>query len=116
MEPKNLNISDSYGAKKNIDDLKIFGDPDSWQLICKASSQSQGWMKSTKAMDVGVGVLVQVTTQQRNPDESYAIAESLCFVPGVIIETASDGLGRKIVPKPINRQAVMDEVDQWDGN
>jgi Lon protease-like protein len=35
------------------------------------SSKSEGWMKPTKAMEIGC--IVQVTTQQRNPDGSYAI-------------------------------------------
>ncbi len=64
---------------------KSSGNGDAFQLICKASSQSEGWMKSTKAMDVGHGCIVQVTTQQRNLDGSYAVAEALCYVPGVSI-------------------------------
>jgi len=39
-------------------------------------------MKSTKAMLVPGGTVIQVTTQQRNPDGSYAVAEALTFVPG----------------------------------
>jgi hypothetical protein len=62
-------------------DIKVFGNPDKWKLLCKASSESEGWMKSTKVMDVPGGCLVQVTTQQRNPDGSYAIAEALTYVP-----------------------------------
>jgi hypothetical protein len=62
-------------------DAKVFGDPDRWILICKASSDSQGWMKSTKAMQIfGVGCLVQVTTQQGDN-----IAEAITFVPGVSV-------------------------------
>lgn len=81
---KTLNNSDISGAKKNVPDIKTFGDGDAWQLICKASSESEGWMKSTKAMQVGeAGCLVQVTTQQRNPDGSYALAEAITFVPCV---------------------------------
>ncbi len=40
-------------------------------------------MKSTKAMFTGTGCVVQVTTQQRNPDGSYSLAEALTYVPGV---------------------------------
>lgn len=97
MTDKDLGISDSHEAKKNISDLKIFGNPDTWELICKASSQDQGWMKSTKAMNVGHGVVIQVSTQQRNPDGSYAIAESTVFVPGATIEGDTDS--REIVTK-----------------
>jgi hypothetical protein len=88
---KTLNITEVKEAKANISDLKVFGNGDLFQLICKASSEEQGWMKSTKAMETEVGVVVQVTTQQRNPDRSYAVAEALTFVPGVSIHTKPDG-------------------------
>jgi len=91
---KDLEISCIKEAKKNIDDLKVFGNGDMFQLLSKASSQKQGWMKSTKGFDTGVGVVIQVTTQQRNPDGSYAVAEALTFVPGTTI--VGDGEDRKI--------------------
>lgn len=81
---KTLGNTDINGARKNVSDLVTFGDGDTFQLICKASSQAEGWMKSTKAMQIdGVGCVVQVTTQQKNPDGSYSVAEALTFVPGV---------------------------------
>ncbi|MEM6354093.1 MAG: hypothetical protein AAF844_00210 [Pseudomonadota bacterium] len=82
---KTLHNSDVSGARENVPDIKVVGDGDLFQLLCKASSESEGWMKSTKAMAVAGGCVVQVTTQQRNPDGSYAIAEALTFVPGVRI-------------------------------
>jgi len=39
--------------------------------------------------------VVQVTTQQKNPDGSYAIAEALTYVPGVLI-IADVNNGRKL--------------------
>ena len=39
---------------------------------------------------------MQVTTQQKNPDGSYAVAEALTYVPGVHIDTESEP--RKMVP------------------
>ena len=84
MQEKTLNNSDVKQARKQVPDLQVFGDGDLFKLISKASSEAEGWMKATKAMDIpGVGCLVQVTTQQRNPDGSYALAEALTFVPGV---------------------------------
>jgi len=65
-------------------------------LLCKASSQVEGWMKSTKAMQVPCGCIIQVTTQQRNPDGSWAVAEALTFAPGVKIADDING-GRKLV-------------------
>lgn len=75
----NLNVAE---AKAAISDLKTFGDGDMWTLIGKASSNKQGWMKSTKAMEIeGIGVLVQATTQQADN-----VAEALTFVPGASID------------------------------
>lgn len=82
-QEKDLSITEVRGAKANISDLKVYGDGDTFALLCKASSQEQGWMKSTKVCNVPRGCIVQVTTQQRNPDGSYAVAEALTFVPGV---------------------------------
>jgi hypothetical protein len=94
MDSKSLDVTCIEEAKKAIPDLKVVGDGDAFQLLLKASSQHEGWMKSTKAMEiVGVGCLVQVSTQQRNPDGSYAVAEALTFVPGVHIQSdINDGM------------------------
>jgi hypothetical protein len=80
---KSLDVTSVEDAKNKVSDIKVFGDGDTWRLICKASSESQGWMKSTKGIDTGNGVVLQVTTQQKNQDGSYAIAENVCFVPNV---------------------------------
>lgn len=52
-------------------------------------------MKSAKAMQVPGGCVVQVTTQQKNLDGSYAVAEALTFVPAVRIVPDDNG-GRKL--------------------
>lgn len=96
MKDKTLDISEVKGAKKNISDLKVYGDGDTFALLCKASSQEEGWMKSTKVCNVDNGCIVQVTTQQRNPDGSYAVAEALTFVPGINMDTSAEP--RKLVP------------------
>lgn len=100
MLPKTLDNTNVAETAKNSSDLKVFGNSDMWQLLCKASSESQGWMKSTKAMYLGVacGCLVQVSTQQKNPDGSYAIAEAIIFVPGVKIFGDST-TGRYLAPE-----------------
>ena len=90
-KPKSLGNTDVNGARKNVEDLVTFGDADTFKLICKASSQAEGWMKSTKAMEIsGVGCVIQVTTQQGDN-----VAEALEFVPGVRI-VEEDGI-RKVV-------------------
>ena len=95
---KSLGNTDVNGAKKNVKDIVVFGNGDMFKLLSKASSQNEGWMKSTKAMDVGCGCVVQVTTQQRNPDGSYAVAEAVTFVPGVMIVGDAEK-GRKLMEK-----------------
>ncbi len=93
---KTLDNSDVSGARLNVPDIKVVGDGDLFRLLCKASSQTEGWMKSTKAMETPSGCVVQVTTQQRNADGSYAAAEAVTFVPGVKIADDVNG-GRKLV-------------------
>jgi hypothetical protein len=95
--PKTLHNSDVSGASINVPDLKVVGNGDSFQLLFKASSKAEGWMKSTKALEVEGGCLVQVTTQQRNPDGSYALAEALAYVPGVRVAEDTNG-GRRLLP------------------
>ena len=95
MDDKTLNVTDVAGAKAAINDIQVFGNGDLWALVSKASSQSQGWMKSCKAMEIpGCGVCIQVTTQQRNPDGSYAVAEAVTFVPGARVDTLRDDEGK----------------------
>ena len=93
---KTLHNSDISGARENVKDIKVVGNGDMFRLLCKASSENEGWMKSTKACAVPGGCIVQVTTQQRNPDGSYAVAEALTFVPGAKIMDDVNG-GRKLV-------------------
>lgn len=94
MEAKSLHNTTANGAKKNVKDIQFWGDGDTFKLISKASSEAEGWMKSTKAMQAGKNVVVQVTTQQRNPDGSYSVAEALTTVPNAKIEEVknSDGV------------------------
>lgn len=95
MKEKTLGITEVKGAKENIKDIVVYGDGDTFKLLCKASSQEEGWMKSTKVCNVDQGCIVQVTTQQRNPDGSYSVAEALQYVPGMSIDTESEP--RKLV-------------------
>ncbi len=79
----------------------MVGNGDLFRLLAKASSEAEGWMKSTKAMAVPGGCLVQVTTQQRNPDGSYAVAEALSFVPEVkLADDPNHEGGRVLVAAP----------------
>ena len=99
----NVSIED---VKSKVPDVKVVGNGDTFRLLCKASSKDEGWMKSTKAMEIpGVGCVVQVTTQQKSQIHSgaqysygdvWSVAEALVFVPNVHIVDDVNG-GRKLV-------------------
>lgn len=87
---KTLHNTNTSGAKVNVPDI-VVTNGDAFKIISKASSDAEGWMKSTKAMEIPyVGCVVQVTTQQRNPDGSYVIAEAVTFVPKSRLEKSND--------------------------
>jgi hypothetical protein len=89
---KILDIKNVSEAKEKISDIQVYGNGDLFQLISKASSKEQRWMKSTKAMEInGIGCVIQVTTQQGDN-----VAEALTFVPNVKISTDDNG-NKKIV-------------------
>lgn len=88
MKEKTLFNSDISGTHQNVPDVQVFGEGDTFKLWTKASSQREGWMKSTKVANLPNGALVQTETQQRNPDGSYALSQALVFVPDVaLVET-----------------------------
>jgi len=103
MAEKTLNNTCINQASEQVSDLQVWGEGDLFRLISKASSDAEGWMKSTKAMDTGAGSLVQVTTQQRNPDGSYSVAEAVTFAPGIgVVELSAkdtnEVTARSLVP------------------
>ncbi len=87
VEKKSLDVVNVADAKKKVSDIEVFGNGDTWQLLCKASSKSQGWMKSTKVMEIiGVGCVLQMSTQQGD-----SVAETSVFLPGVHLAEDSQG-------------------------
>ena len=92
MSEKTLSVTSQADASKKIPDFKFVGNGDAWQLLGKASSEDQGWMKSSKAYHIpGVGCVIQVTTKERT-----GVAEALVLVPGTHIVDDVNG-GRKVV-------------------
>lgn len=92
MSDKSLDVTSINDAQAKVPDIKVVGNGDTFQLLCKASSKEQGWMKSTKAVFIeGVGCIVQSSTQQGDH-----VAEALVFVPRVRIEEDING-GHKLV-------------------
>jgi len=93
---KSLGNTTANKASENVKDIVFWGNGDLFKLIGKASSKAEGWMKSTKAMEIeDVGCVVQVTTQQNDQ-----VAEAVTFVPLVKIEETTDNdvvIGRRLV-------------------
>lgn len=100
---KTLNVTNIEDAKRKVSDVQVFGNGDLFQLICKASSEEQGWMKSTKAMQIDdVGCVLQVSTQQGSN-----VAEALVFVPNVEITVDENGNKKLIDSWPRTQQVFL---------
>jgi len=95
---KTVGNTTSSQAKKNVKDIQFWGDGDTFKLISKASSKAEGWLKSSKAMQIdGVGCVVQVTTQQGSN-----VAEAVTFVPNVKILEIKNPEGEVISRKLVS--------------
>lgn len=96
-----LELTSSNVVEKTADlgdKVETAGRPDRFELLFKAQGISKGrfFVKSTKAMKVPGGCVVQVTSELQNPDQSWSIAESLTFVSGNIdIKEDKDSKGKE---------------------
>jgi hypothetical protein len=77
-------------------DVEIAGDPDRLKLLFKADGGT--WVRSTKAMDVGPGCVVQMSTQFLTP-QGWNAAEALTYVPDTMIVGEEEGDGHYLVHK-----------------
>ena len=75
---------DENSTTTNVPDIAISGNPYAWKCLCKASSDKEQWMKSTKVMNIPGGCLVQVTTQQGDN-----VAEALTYIPNIHIKNGN---------------------------
>jgi len=89
---KVLNVTSPESAKELISDIQITGDPHIWKLISKASSESGGWMKTTKAMQVGGSVVLQTETQQRSESGQWSLSQGLVVVDHAWVKKNAEGL------------------------
>jgi len=112
-EPSNDNAAETFDKKDTPEhkdsDLQFYGNPDQWKLICKEFSKSENWMKSTKAMDISVGCLVQVTTQQ-----GANVAEAVTFVPNVKLIEDEYGANRIVRHGYTPRKLTSKDVKKSD--
>jgi hypothetical protein len=76
-------------------EVKIIGNPDNFVLLFKAAAAK--WTKSTKAMDIGTGCIVQVSTEHLLPGGGVSVAEAVTFVPGARIGEDEHGNGKRLV-------------------
>jgi len=67
-----------------------------FEVISSVSSKSDLLTRTTSAMECGSSVVIQVYTEKRNQDGSYAISESLATVADSYIETLSNRDGSLI--------------------
>ena len=71
-------------------EVKTFGNPDRFKLLFKA--QGKGWKKSTKAIEVENGCIVQVTTERTNVSGEWVSSEAVTFAPGVKLKSVDNNL------------------------
>lgn len=74
--------------------VEVFGNPDQLKLLFKV--QGPGWKKSTKAMELPNGCVIQVTTERQSNDGDWANAEAMVFVPDVALQEVEDGSFRVV--------------------
>jgi hypothetical protein len=91
IEARILNRSGVTATSDLSDQVAVYGDPDLFRLICKA--QGANFVKSTKAMEVPGGCVVQVSTREVGP-QGLSVAEAVSFVPGVRLDANGDGTYR----------------------
>lgn len=89
VEVAGVKLSPSKMVEKTSDlgeAIRQVGNPDRFKLLFKVQGESDGsfFRKSTKAMKVPGGCIIQVTNERKNPDGSWSIAESLTYAPGDI--------------------------------
>lgn len=104
---KTYNNTTEQQAQNQVKDLEVWGTSDTWKLISKASSKSERWMKSTKAMQLPTGVLIQVTTQQGDN-----VAEALQFVRGLEIKEIFDKKSKKVISRALVMNSVSSQTQK----
>lgn len=75
--PKLITSTEEWMQTENNDE--IYGDPNHFVVLFKVVSDNL--KKSTKAMQLKNGCIIQVTTERRSPDGAWSVAEAVSFVP-----------------------------------
>lgn len=86
---KSTFVTKTADIQKSVDEVKIYGNPDNLKLLFKVDTGTM--KKSTKAMEIDGGCLIQVSTKLKNTDGSWSVAEALTFAPNAkIIEKSEE--------------------------
>jgi len=75
--PKLITSTEEWMKTESSDE--IYGDPNHFVVLFKVVSDNL--KKSTKAMQLKNGCIIQVTTERRSPDGVWSVAEAVSFVP-----------------------------------
>jgi hypothetical protein len=67
--------------------IEVYGNPDQLKLLFKV--QGVGWKKSTKALPVPGGCIVQMTTERQGSDGTWSTSEAMQFIPNATVVASS---------------------------
>lgn len=73
--------------KKPRQPLKIVGDAAAWVVIQHAKDPNTGWIKTTRAMPVGSGLVIHTSASKSG---MAVCSEATCFVPGATLVTVGN--------------------------
>lgn len=78
-------LSTTSGEEAVASGICSYGDPGTWVCLVKVWHPEEKWFRSTKALEVPGGVVLQVSTREH----SGHVAEALTFIPDVEIAHSS---------------------------
>lgn len=88
-------ITNTEQLLPNDPSKKVYGNPDHFTTLFKVVTGDL--MKSTKAMELSNGCVVQVTTERLSADKRWSVAETITFVPNAkIIKDTDEGYTQEV--------------------
>jgi len=100
FSPRSITKTNDLAPEIARNEVTILGVPDQMVLLFKAQGTvgDRTFAKSTKAMELPGGCLVQVSSEVAMRGGSATAAEALQYVPGVRIVREQDGKGARLAP------------------
>lgn len=90
---RELNNTSLETARANVPDMLVHGDPNAWICIAKASSKAEGFMASTKVMNLPNGALIESLRREyaeASGFPSVAVSVALAYVPDLNVHKEGD--------------------------